>query len=567
MERTSNCSLFIVHCTLIRGVGLARRIGIVFFLFVLGMGALCVRIMRVPLLVGDRAGANRGGARVVIDSSRGAILDRNGAPLVRARRQAYAAVKPTPGGDAFLRGALSGERYARLEPRLARGNLLAVPVDDITAELARGEDNLILYAYPRYDNHQLAPHLIGHLDQAGAGAFGLEKAFDGLLAGAAGELAVRMPVDAKGRALPGGSLEEAAENYRGAQGVQLTIDARAQRIAQEALAGGGIARGAAVVLDAATSEILALASAPAFDPGNIAPSLDDPLLPFFNRALGAYPVGSTFKCFIAAAALEQGISPNVTYECTGELEISGHIFRCKEKIHGAVDMSGALAQSCNLYFIRLTQRMRPQPALDLARLFGFGGSIELAPGIASAAGNLPSPRELALPGERANFSFGQGKLLGTPLQMAAATACIANGGVYNSPILVKATLDAAGTATPYEQPRETRQVISPETAATVRQMMVTTVEEGSGSRAKPRGLPNSLGAHQLCGAGGKTATAQSGKFGPDGSEILHTAFTGFFPAENPRYVITVFRENGSSGALDCAPVFREIAEGLAAPAP
>jgi len=535
---------------------LTKRIGIVFFLFVLSMGALCVRIMRVPLMI--PAQNVRRGARVTIDRSRGAILDRNGAPLVHAHRQAFVAVKPTPAADQFLRAALSAERYAHIEPRLARGNLVAVPLDGATANAAarnkiiRGGDILLINSYPRYSKDQLAPHIIGHLDPASAGAAGLEKAFDGLFSGASGELAVRMPADAMGRALAGARPEEQRSRYCAAEGIRLTIDAGAQRIAQEALAYGGIERGAVVILDTISSEILALASAPAFDPNDIATGLDDPRLPFFNRALGAYPVGSTFKCFIAAAALEQNISPRFTFDCTGELEVSGHIFRCKEKTHGEIDMIQALAQSCNLYFIKLTQQMRQQPAMDLMRLFGFGGGIALAPGIASAPGNLPAPLETALPGEWANFSFGQGRLLGTPLQMATATACIANGGAYNSPTLVAATLDQFGTATAYEQNRETRQVISPETAAQVRAMMVATVEEGSGRRALPR----------AGGAGGKTATAQSGKFGLDGSEILHTAFTGFYPAERPRYAINVFREDGSSGAGDCAPVFRYIANAL-----
>jgi len=533
---------------------MTKRIGIVFFLFVLAMGALCVRLMRVPLMIPAQSG--HGGARVTIDRSRGAVLDRNGEPLVHAQPQAYAAVKPTPEADAFLRAALSAERYAQIEPRLARGILVAVPVDNATASAAanvtRGGDVLLINAYPRYNKDQLAPHLVGHLDPAGAGAAGLEKAFDGLLAGAAGELAVRVPADAMGRALAGAKPEEQRSRYRAAEGIRLTIDARAQRAAQEALAGGGIEQGAVVILDVETSEILALASAPALDPKHIAASLDDPLLPFFNRALGAYPIGSTFKCFIAAAALEQGISPRFTFTCTGELEVSGHIFRCREKIHGEVDMAQALAQSCNLYFIHLTQQIRRQPAMDLMHLFGFGGEIALAPGIVCAPGNLPALEELLLPGEWANVSFGQGKLLGTPLQMAAATACIANGGVYNRPTLIDATLDQFGSATAYKQSREARQVISPETAARVRAMMVTAVEEGSGRRALP----------DMGGAGGKTATAQSGKFTPDGSEILHTAFTGFFPAERPRYAITVFRENGRSGAGDCAPVFRTIANAL-----
>jgi cell division protein FtsI/penicillin-binding protein 2 len=531
---------------------MAKRIGIVFFLFVFCMSSLSLQLLRLPLTL--PAARVHGSMRVVVDQSRGAVVDRNGAALVHALPQTFAALKSTPQADRFLRAVLSDERYALLEPRLQKGALLAVPVDETVATMRGGGDVLLLQAFPRYGKTPLAPHLIGYLDgQTGAGVSGLEQSFDSLLSQAKGELAVRLAADAHGRSLAGASLEAESNNYCAPEGIQLTLDARVQRIAQDALQAFEVTQGAAVVLDCDTSEILALASAPAFDPNRIAEHLNDPQQPFFNRALGAYPVGSTFKCFIAAAALDQGISPNLSFTCTGELEVKGHTFRCKEKVHGAVNMTQALAQSCNLYFIRLAQRLQQQPAMDVVRLFGFGQGCQLAPGLAGASGNLPTRQDLALPGEWANLAFGQGKLLGTPLQMAAATACIANGGAFHSPTLLKATLDSAGTPTPYVQVTETRQVVAPEVAAQVRAMMVATVEEGSGKKARPT----------LQSAGGKTATAQSGKFRPDGQEILDTGFTGFFPAEHPRYVVTVFREHGRSGAGDCAPVFQRIANDIA----
>jgi len=266
-------------------------------------------------------------------------------------------------------------------------------------------------------------------------------------------------------------------------------------------------------------------------------------------------MGSSFKCFVAAAALEQRFPAAARYYCGGQMDVSGQVFHCSNgKVHGMVDMTAALAQSCNLYFIQLAREMQPQPALDLLRLFGFGEGTRLAPGIYAARGNMTTQAELTVPGELANFAFGQGKLLGTPLQIAAATACLANGGVYNSPTLVTATLDAFGVAEPYVQDRETREVVPPEIAAQVRRMMIAAVETGTGSGAKP----------ETGGAGGKTATAQSGRLGPDGTEILQTGFTGFFPAEQPRYAVTVFRQNGTSGAGDCAPVFKRIADGMTA---
>jgi len=530
---------------------MSKRIVIVFFLFVLCAGALGLRLMRIPYIL--PAQSAHGASRMVVDRSRGAIYDRNGLRLVQGRRQTYAAVRPTPAASLALRSVLSEERLAAAQERLARGSLIALPVDD---PLPPCPDILLLDAWPRYTSDQLAPHVIGYLDgQTNAGVSGIEKAFEPILGGAAGELDVRMAADVHGRGLAGAALEIQNDNYRSPAGMQLTLDARVQRIAQEALSNHGVTQGAAVVLDCHTGEILALASAPTFDPNHIALSLDNPLEPFFNRALGAYPIGSSFKCFVAAAALEQRFLAETQFFCGGELDVNGQVYHCSGgSVHGMVDMSQALGQSCNLYFIQLAQQMQLQPMLDLLRLFGFGEGVELALGLCGADGIVPAQEELALPGELANFSFGQGRLLGTPLQIAAATACLANGGVYRSPTLVLATVDETGAATSYAQDREVREVISPEIAAQVRQMMIVAVEEGTGISARP----------ETGGAGGKTATAQSGRAGIDGTEILQTGFTGFFPAQAPRYAVMVFRQNGTSGAGDCGPVFKRIANAMTA---
>ncbi len=528
-----------------------KRMGIVFFLFVFCIGALCVRLMQIPSIL--PAQSSHGSSRVVVDKSRGVILDRNGVPLVQSEKQIYAAAKPTPNASIALRSVLSEQRFAEIEERLSRRNFVAVAIDVPTPPCP---DITLLEAYPRYAKTQPAAHVIGYLDgQTGEGVSGIEKAFEPLLGAAAGELAVRLASDVNGQSLSGAPIEVERENYLAGAGVQLTLDKRIQRITEEALALYGVEQGAAVVLDCATGEILALASVPAFDPNNVAQSLNDPLEPFFNRALGAYPLGSSFKCFVAAAALEQQIPITTQFNCNGELDINGQIYHCSnDKSHGTINMTQALAQSCNLYFIQLAQRMQQQPALDLMHLFGFGEGLQLASALNSAAGNLPTIDDLSLPGELANFSFGQGKLLGTPLQLAAATACLANGGKYHLPTLVISTVDENGIATAYQQNTENRTVISPAIAEQLRKMMVSVVEEGTGLGAKP----------ETGSAGGKTATAQSGRFSADGTELLQTGFTGFFPAEQPRYVITVFRQNGTSGASDCAPVFRRIANAITA---
>jgi penicillin-binding protein 2 len=254
---------------------------------------------------------------------------------------------------------------------------------------------------------------------------------------------------------------------------------------------------------------------------------------------------------VAAAALEQGILPKTTFTCSGLLDVGGRIFHCNQS-HGELDMSGGLAQSCNIYFIQLAQHIDKQLLLDLVKQFGFGENISLAPGLASAAGNLPTFDAFRLPGALANFAFGQGELLCSPLQMAAATACLVNDGLYQSPTLISALVDDQGKATPQTNETQARQVVSSSTARQVREMMVGVVEGGSGKFAKPAGST----------AGGKTATAQSGIFTAEGKEVLQTGFTGYFPADDPQYVVTILKQNGVSGSADCAPVFRQIAEAV-----
>jgi len=483
------------------------RIVISFFLFLIAVGSLSIRMMGIAM---QPPGPNHATVQRTVAHSRGVILDRNGLPIVHAQREYY---------TAYLQG-----------------------------------NEVQLAVYPRYGTPQAASHLIGHLNANGAGALGLERAFEDLLGNyAGGTLALRLGVDARGQAIAGAQLQVHRDNFLSPAGIQLTIDLRIQEIVEQAMQYDELTPGAVIVLCNETMEVLALASSPRFDPNDIANSLGCLHEPFFNRALGAYAIGSTFKTFIAAAALDQNIPAGRTHFCLGHTVVAGRTVRCfNETAHGYVDMQQALAQSCNVYFIELTRDMQTQPMLDLLYLFGFGSQTYLVDGVVGARGNLPTARQLVLPGELANFSFGQGLLLGTPMQMAVATAIIANGGIYRTPTLLKATIDSEGNATPFANQTKTRQVISPRQAEILREMMIFTVEEGTGLIAKPR----------LGSAGGKTATAQSGHVGAHGREILQTSFTGFFPAEHPRVTIMVFREDGESGGRDCGPVFRAIADGL-----
>ena len=312
--------------------------------------------------------------------------------------------------------------------------------------------------------------------------------------------------------------------------------------------------GCILVLDTATAAVRASVSVPCYDPENLADSLQAENSPFLNRALQSYAVGSVFKPVLAAAALEAGLQP--VFECTGAVVVDGQIFRCAGGVpHGQVDLAAALEKSCNGYFIRLGQQLGAESLLDAAKAFGFGQSLPLAEGFAAEAGQLPTPQELAQSGQLANFSFGQGSLLAAPMQVAALFNTLAADGVYRAPYVLQATLDET-TGQPVEtlsHPRG-RRVISAQNAALLRAMLVQVVQQGTAQDAA--GLSG--------GAGGKTGTAQTGQFTPEGTERCNLWFAGFWPAEKPRYTIVVLQDGAVHTAYSGAAIFAQVCTALEA---
>ena len=398
----------------------------------------------------------------------------------------------------------------------------------------------------------LCQHLIGYLDAEGRGTAGLEKALDSQLAGTKKHDTLVCAVTAQGR-LRAGETPQLTRQDSSAVGVQLTISRPVQRAA-EAVAADTMTSGCILVLDTATAAVRASVSVPGYDPDDLAASLDAPDSPFLNRALESYAVGSVFKPVLAAAALEQGILPE--YECTGAVVVDGQIFRCAGGVpHGTVDMTAALEKSCNGYFIRLGQQLGAETLLQMSRQLGFGQEVPVAGALHADAGKLPSAGELAQSGQLANFSFGQGSLLATPMQVAALFNTLAADGVYRAPYVLQATLDET-TGRPVENlshPRG-RRVIPAQSAALLRAMLVQVVQQGTAQDAA--GLSG--------GAGGKTGTAQTGQFTPEGAERCNLWFAGFWPAEKPRYTIVVLQDGAIHTAYSGADIFAQVCNALEA---
>ncbi len=480
----------------------------------------------------------------VLSNKKGTIYDRNGNKLTNRETEKVICAKPNA-ENAVLISNLKGKDFA--EETILNGYFTTFISDrDLNTEQNEGIKSLDIYK--RYSD-SVALHLLGYTDTDCNGITGIEKYYQNEIDTFNGSLSIAYSADALGRMLIGEPVEIRNNSYYSSGGIMLTIDREIQLITENALKKGNIDIGAAVILSAKNAEIIACASTPVYERDNIEKYLNSANSPFLNRAFESFPVGSVFKPVTAAAALENGIELKNFY-CKGFIEKSGNKFNCnKLEGHGEINFDAAIAMSCNPYFIELSTQTGAIKLISTAKKLGFGKSINIGNGFTTSSGSLPDIIELNSNAAIGNLGFGQGKLTASPLQIAACFAAIANGGTYNSPYIFKGTIDENGGYNPSMQNTE-KKVLSKKTCDAIKKAMLKTTFEGTGKSA----------FSSLFEACTKTATAQSGQYDKKGNEIKYCWFVGFFPIENPRYVICILKENGNSGGTDGAPVFKEISE-------
>lgn len=402
------------------------------------------------------------------------------------------------------------------------------------------------------------------------GKAGLEKSYERELHGVTGFEEVE--VDSGGRAVRSLRRTPAVPGNN----LILTVDLKLQEIAEKAF---GNRRGALVAIEPGSGGVLALVSVPTFDPNlfvdGIAPQDWDelntsPNHPMVNRALnGAYPPGSTFKPFMALAALMTGKrTPGQAIADPGYFDFGGHHFRDdKAGGHGMVDMYRSIVHSCDTYYYKLANDMGIDLIAQSIGQFGFGSrtGIDIE---GESSGVLPSPewkkRRFKKPeqqkwfgGETISIGIGQGYNSYTMLQLAHATATVAAGGVMFKPHLVKYIESAKDGSRRMIEPQPIKTIpIKPEHLETIRRSMVGVNREGTGARAF-------AGAGYV--AAGKTGTAQvfslkGGKYSSRITERLrdHALFIAFAPADKPTIALAVLVENGGFGAESAAPIARQV---------
>ena len=529
---------------------MSKRVIAIFCLLTFSFTGLILRFIIINTKSYEQSAARGNTRSITIDKSRGIIYDCNMLPITNSVPKYYLAVKPTALALTGIKGKIPEDQFAQLAKNLSDGKPTLIPLEK---EIKAPKDTMVISVMSRYSSSQLASHIIGYMDNAGKGTSGLEKSYDEYLSKNSGSLVAAFTVDAMGRLLTGSDIELRSTEYSKTQGIMLTIDRKIQRIAETALDNNGISCGCAVVVEVGTGEIKAMASRPTFDANNLGQSLQSINSPFINRCISQYTVGSSFKVIVASSAIENDrLSPDTKYTCTGSTERSKKTFSCfNGRSHGTINMQQALSVSCNTYFIDLANKMDMQKLLNMSRNLGLSTGVTLAEGLDTNEGNLPELDTLNSQAAIANFAFGQGDLLATPLQMASAFASIAADGQYTEPFLVKALLDESGNVTKQYKSNKSNRAMLRTTATQVKAMLKAVVDENP--KAKPL---NST-------ACGKTATAQSGSY-QDGVEICHSWFVGFFPAEKPKYAVAIMKEFGVSGSSDCAPVFKEMVENITA---
>ena len=490
-------------------------------------------------LLKDAVAQQRNG--VLLFRERGDILDRKGIPFTNREGKTLAVFPP---GLPTFSGSNDGEGSDTAP--------YAVPVSsEEISSVAAFHPNIVFADIPvRYAGRSLAAHVTGYLRKSdGTGISSLEEKFNSRLSGSS--IMTAILADATRKPLPGSGIRLLkADSGNAPLDLRLTLDYSIQRIVEDEM-DNLIPKGAVVVMDAMTGDVLAMASRPDFDREDVDAAMSDPDgSSLFNRAVAAYSPGSVFKIVDAAAALEEGLYSR--YRCNGSISFGSLHFRCYDGTsHGELGLEQAFVQSCNTFFIRLGIDVGAEKILAMAARLGLGKSTGIQEqGIAESSGHLPSAREAGSYGDAANISIGQGEVSVTPLQAAAMVCAIASHGVLPPVNVTDALLDQNGNIVQKLRSGSARRVIPAHVARMLEEMMYkVTGTVGTGSRAN---------LDDIGGAAGKTGSAEAVK--SDGSPTVHAWFVGYFPVEEePRTVISVFVEDGGMGGDVSAPVFAAIA--------
>ena len=494
-----------------------------------------------------------------LSAHRAEILDRNGSPLAITldARDVYA--NPTlvtdPVGEADTLAPILGVPRTDVTAALrTAGTTFAyvdrgVPVDVAThvSDLALPGIGVLPSERRIYPSGSIAAQVVGVTNVDGTGITGLERQYDGPLAGTPGERTVEL--SAMGQEIAGG-VQIDQEPQPGPD-LELTIDRQMQFQTQvylrQAVAANHAKGGTVIVMDPRTGEIYAMATYPSFDPNAFSTADPSHLV---NRAVtDTFEPGSVNKTITAAAALSSGVvRPTDTFQVAGTRSIEGYTIHDAEP-HGTETMTlgDIIAHSSNVGISLVADRVGNQRLEQTFHAFGYGAPTGV--GFPGEAAGIMQPSDQWSAITRATVSFGAGVAV-SPLQMAAVYATIANGGTYVQPSLVRATVGTDGVATPVPAAPHHR-VVSAATSKQLTEMLAYAVQDGTGYAAQ-------IAGYQVAG---KTGTAKKVDSAGKYIDRYVASFIGFLPASQPKVVIAAILDEPDTvyGGVAAAPLFQHVA--------
>ena len=510
---------------------------------------------------------------------RGSIFDANGELLagnataytLYARANAVRDAEKTAKALSSLLPLSYESLLAKLSDRSSSEIVLLRRAEKATVAAVEGTDLQGIY-YAR-DNRRVYPYgalssqVLGFSSSDGAGLTGIEKQYDGYLAGKKGEILYETD-------LVGVEIEGTGASYLPAEDgldVTLTLDARIQSLAEEVMARALEEHGAkaarCIVLDPSDFSVLAMVNLPSYDLNDIPRGDMSELNALSRNALvsDAYEPGSTFKIVTAAADIEEYLrgnksaySPQTVFSSSRTRNVEGSAIRCwsdhKNGKHANLTLAGALNNSCNPCFVDIVLALGKETFYDYLEKFRFGSATGID--FSGEAIGMLLPESTLKNSDLARIGFGQ-SIAVTPLQLACAAAAAVNGGYYYAPRLVKSISSEDGAVYLESGKRLLCRTVSEETSEILSSMLEGVVREGSGKQAYVEGLR----------VAGKTGTAQKYENGHIAAGKYVSSFVGYFPADDPRYLALIIVDEpqgsyyGSTVAAPCAgEIFRGIAE-------
>ena len=540
-----------------------KRILFLFFVFITIFFLLIYRLYNIQVVGGGELNELARKEHItsyILDGKRGVIFDRNLKRLaVNVETKSLFAIPykiEKPEEVARLLSIRLSLPYQRIEEELNKERYFVWVDRKLTSEKYEEIKNLEIPGLDfvtenkrYYPKDSLAANLMGFVGVDNQGLEGLEVYFDEELKSQSGLMV--MERDASGAKIPL-SIERMHPSKNGLS-IVLTIDEVIQYITEEALQKANDLyhpkSAVAIVVNPKTGEILSMAVIPSFNINNYQKAPENFRR---NRAItDNYEPGSTFKIFTIAAALEKGYAKlSDQFNCKGSINYQGTVIRDIDP-HGYQDLTDIIKNSCNVGIIEVGTRMDKEVFAEFIRNFGFGDKTGIS--LPGESPGLFRPVNQWSKISIASLSIGQ-EISVTPLQLVMGTAVIANDGVLMKPLIVSEIIDEEYNVIKQFKPEEVRQVISPETARTMSQILEVVVESGTGTGAK-------LKHYTACG---KTGTAQKFDFslGKYSNEKFTSWFVGFAPAMDAEVAILVMLDEPKGsyyGGTVAAPVFQEIA--------